>query len=245
MTSMTTRALVTGASSGIGKAISLSLAKPGARLFLVSLPSPELRAVAAACESQGAQVHTSECDLTRCDATALAEEAAKAMEGVNVLINSAGVFRPVSLANDRPEDADMNVAVNLSALVRLSTATIPHLLKNERSHLISLSSQAARDSAPGMTTYSASKAGVSAFSRSAFAELRSQGLRVTALMPGLVNTPMTQLESLDPERMISVAAIVDTVQFVLNFHGSGCPTEVLIEPQVSPLRNPGQMLPQK
>jgi len=181
-------ALVTGAGRGIGRAISLALAGAGARVTVVSRTAAELDALVREIEGGGGRAVAYAGDLTRrqaCD-----EAVARAVEahgGLRVLVNNAGVgdFAPVAETSD--EQWDVIFSTNVTAPFRLTRAALPHLGR-QGGEIVMISSLAGANATANLAAYSASKAALDHFSRCLMLEVRDQGIKVTTIAPGSVDT---------------------------------------------------------
>jgi len=182
--------LLTGASSGIGRAFATVLAARGSDLVLVARRADRLESLAAELRGRhGVRVTTIPCDLIEADAgTRLRDAVAEQGIPVTSLINNAGfgTFGPF-----RDEDSTrlaQEIAVDVSAPVQLSHAFLPQLLAAGDGFLINVASMAAYTPTPRMAVYGAAKAFVLSFSESLWAELRGTGVTVFALSPGATST---------------------------------------------------------
>ena len=185
------RALVTGASSGIGAAIARELAARGVELVLTARRADALAEVAAACAAHGVPTHTVIADLGAAGGAAALWAAARAHGPLDVLINNAGFgyFRPFAEASwDR--DAEL-IQLNVASLVELSRRFVDDRLARaaaggaERAaHLVHIASIGAYQAVPNMAVYAASKAFVRNFSEALHDELRGSPIRVTCICPG-------------------------------------------------------------
>jgi NAD(P)-dependent dehydrogenase (short-subunit alcohol dehydrogenase family) len=202
--------VVTGASSGIGRATALRLGEAGAHVVLVARREAELEALAAELPLATALP----CDLT--DAAATQElGAALAAEGVDVLISNAGhsIRRSLDRSQDVAADAERLIALNYLAPVRLIAALLPSLAER-RGQVVCVSSIAAQAGAPGFAAYAASKAALDAFVRSASRERGTKGVAFTTVHMPLVRTPMVApsadlieaVPSLSPEEAADMLA---------------------------------------
>jgi len=182
-------AAVTGAASGIGRAIARELGARGCQLALADLDEAALEVLASELRSRGSSVHTQVLDVR--DSAAL-ERWASAVEaevgGADILVNNAGVTVYGSFESMQAADVDWVLGVNLHAVLHGCRAFLPQLL--ERSgHIVNISSLAALVGLPMQTTYCASKSAVRAFSAGLRIELAPLGVGVTAILPGTVATP--------------------------------------------------------
>ncbi|HOI88378.1 MAG TPA: SDR family NAD(P)-dependent oxidoreductase [Lentimicrobium sp.] len=182
--------LITGASSGIGKAIAWECAKRGMNLILVSLPGQELEAVARDLEVRyGIKTRYFETDLTKPDSPIhLFNETQSAGLDVNILINNAGVAGASYFDESSIEYIDERILLNIRALVVLTRLYLPVLCKHETSHILNVSSLAAFFFIPYKSVYSASKAFVLSFSRSLSGEVKHRGVRISVVFPNGVQT---------------------------------------------------------
>jgi len=181
-------ALVTGASSGIGRATARALAHLGARVLLVARDSRRLEALAAELGEGVAAVASA--DLRRPDSRGAVVAACVARWGrCDILVNAAGVIAAGPLAStDRAAWDDM-LELNLHAVVELTRAALPHL---EAAHgcVVNVSSVAGTRAFPGLIAYAVSKAAVDQLTRCAALELGPRGVRVNAVNPGVVVTEL-------------------------------------------------------
>jgi uncharacterized protein len=182
------RALVTGASSGIGAAIALELARRGVHLVLAARRRAQLDEVASACAAFDVATEVIVSDLGKPDgARALWKAAART--SIDILINNAGFgyFRPF-VEIDWARDAEL-VQLNMTSLVELSRYFVDHRRdRDERSYLVNIASIGAYQSVPNMALYSASKAFVRNFTEGLHDEFAGSPLSVTCICPGGTKT---------------------------------------------------------
>lgn len=175
------RVLVTGATSGIGRAIALGLHGAGYAVTASGRNAGALESLAAAAPGIG----TLALDLSDRAATL------RALDGlaVDILIANAGVMpRPGAFDAMAPEDIDQTVAVNLSAVLHLARAVLPQMRARKAGHLLFTGSSAAHAPGPNFAVYAATKAAIAAFAAALRAEVSADGIRVTELVPGRVET---------------------------------------------------------
>ncbi|BEL02590.1 hypothetical protein Q0Z83_007810 [Actinoplanes sichuanensis] len=187
---MTNHALITGAGTGIGLAIASRMAADGRNLILVGRDGARLDETARRLRTEhGVEVRTVPLDLSRPDAPA--ELAARTADiEVDVLINNAGVAHVGTVAGIDPGRIRETVEVNATALAETTARFLPAMLARGRGAVINIASTAAYTPAPWNAAYAASKAFVLSFTRALAIETEGTGVRVVAVSPGAVETPM-------------------------------------------------------
>jgi 3-oxoacyl-[acyl-carrier protein] reductase len=196
-------ALVTGASGGIGGAIAEALHGAGATVALSGTRVAPLEALAGAL---GERAHVLPCDLGDAGAVeALPKQAAEAMGSVEILINNAGITRDNLFMRLSDEDWATVLAVNLTAVMRLSRAVMRPMMKARWGRIINISSVVGVTGNPGQANYAASKAGVIGMSKSIAAEVASRGITVNCIAPGFITTAMTDKLTEEQKARILVA----------------------------------------
>lgn len=183
-------AFVAGAASGIGAAVARRLHAEGARLVLAGLQPEALAALAA---ELGAQALP--CDVMHDGEVQAAVAAALAAHGrIDVLVNAAGIVAADDAATIDDAVWQRVHEVNLGGTMRLMRAVLPSMLARGAGSIVNIASVAAFNAGAGGATYAASKAGVVALTRSAASAYGAAGVRVNALCPGWVDTPMSRRE---------------------------------------------------
>ena len=185
--------LITGASSGIGRALALQYARGGARLALCARRAAELDAVAAAVRGLGGEATCIPVDL--CDTGAAAEAVRKAdrdLGGLDMVVANAG--RGETLLGSRLTWDHVGAVIDLNVRGAMATlvAAIPVMVAQQRGQLVGVSSLAGSRGLPTSAAYSASKAALSIFLESLRIDLRPVGIRVTDVQPGFVATPINE-----------------------------------------------------
>jgi NAD(P)-dependent dehydrogenase (short-subunit alcohol dehydrogenase family) len=206
-------ALVTGASSGIGRAVALGLAQDGYGVVLAARRENELKRVAE--EIRDGQVLAVPTDVS--DSGAVGELVRQGVERfgrLDVVVTAAGIGSWQPLEKMDEETWQRVLDVNLRGTYLVARAALPEL-RTTRGYLISIASVSGTIGQSGGTAYNTSKWGVRGFTQSFLAEARGDGVRATAISPGLVATPMVGRDHADP-KMISVDDVVLTVRWLLS-----------------------------
>ncbi|MGH8818997.1 MAG: SDR family oxidoreductase [Achromobacter pestifer] len=197
-------ALVTGASRGIGRAIALALGRRGARVAVhYNAASDAADDVADQIRAAGGQAWTLRADLSAPEAaTGLARDLRQSLlerngaDGLDLLVNNAGVGLRALLADVTPQDFDHVLQVNLKSPFFLTQHCLPFLRDNGR--IVNISSMGTRAAYPEMSVYAPAKAGLEALSLLLAAELGARGITVNAVLPGATSTDLNQ-RARDPE----------------------------------------------
>lgn len=183
------KALVTGASGGIGGAIARALHAQGAEVGLSGTKLPVLEALKGAL---GERAHVLPADLAASGgADALIKAADAALGQVDILINNAGLTRDMLAVRMKDEDWHTVLDVNLGAAFRLSRAVLMGMMRRRWGRIVGISSIVGVTGNPGQANYAASKAGMIGMSKALAAEVASRGITVNCVAPGFIATPMT------------------------------------------------------
>ncbi|MCG6901648.1 MAG: SDR family oxidoreductase [Rhodobacter sp.] len=178
------RVVVTGAGSGIGLEIARGFAAEGARVMLSDADAGALAALAAS----DPDLMCAQCDVADRDSTAaFMQQAVAALGGLDTLVNNAGIAGPTGPVEEiAPEDWDRCITVCLTGQFNMARIAVPHLKASANASIINLSSLAGRVGFALRTPYAAAKWGVIGFTKSLSIELGPSGVRVNAILPGLV-----------------------------------------------------------
>ena len=185
--------VVTGAGSGMGRALVLALLKRGARVAAVDLNESTLQETVALTGQQG-KVSAHVVNVSDRQAVeALPAEVIAAHSAVDGIINNAGIIQPFVRLNDLQYDAIERVLnVNLYGVIYMTKAFLPHLLKRPEAHIVNVSSMGGFFPVPGQSLYGASKAGVKLLTEGLYSELIDTNVRVTTVFPGAIATNISQ-----------------------------------------------------
>jgi NAD(P)-dependent dehydrogenase (short-subunit alcohol dehydrogenase family) len=215
-------ALVTGGSSGIGLAIARALGEDGYGLTVSSRRPEKLEAAAEDLRSSGLEVLSVQANMADEEALASLVAAHKERYGrLDVLISNAGVGIGEAMDSLTSKYVDMQLAVNLRALILMTRECLPMLREAGAEHgkalIVNTASISGKSGQPWLSVYSATKAAAIGFSQATQKEIAGQGIQVTALAPGFVDTAMTDFvkEQVSPEAMIRPEDIAEGVRFLL------------------------------
>ncbi|MDC0548697.1 SDR family oxidoreductase [Alphaproteobacteria bacterium] len=184
------RALVTGAGRGIGMGASIALAESGANVTLVSRTEKELKDLTDHINSQGFKASYEVLDVNNEDEVSNFINNA---EPFDILINNAGTNRPAKLIDTKIEDFDYVMSLNVRSVINLTKLIVKKMLdSNIKGSIINVSSQMGHVGGPNRTTYCSSKFAIEGFTKSLAIELGPDGIRVNAICPTFIQTPMTE-----------------------------------------------------
>ena len=194
------RALITGASSGIGKATALAFAQAGIDLALVSRSQADLERVAAISRESGVKAQVYPCDLSAVDQvkehiTAIAAD----FGSIDILINNAGMGYTGTLVETPLADWQRVIDLNLTSVFQCIQGILPGMRDRHRGTIINVSSIAGRQAFPGWGAYCVSKFGLVALSQTLAAEEREHGIRVATICPGSVNTSLWDTDTVQAD----------------------------------------------
>ena len=177
-------ALVTGATGGLGSAIARTLHAQGAAVAISGTRAEKLAELAA---ELGERVHVLPCDLSKADAVeALVPAAESALGSLDILVNNAGVTRDKLFMRMKDEDWQAVLDINLTAGFRLSRAALKGMMKRRAGRIITITSVVGTTGNAGQGNYAASKAGLTAMTKSLAAEVASRGVTVNCVAPGFI-----------------------------------------------------------
>lgn len=186
------KALITGASRGIGRAIAIALAEEGADVALFATNQTLLDSVGEEINALGRTFVTKAVDIRDGEAvTAAVKEVAKTLGGLDILVNNAGITSDQLLLRHKEEDWTRVLDVNLTGAFRVTKAATRHLMKSGNGRIINISSVVGITGNAGQSSYASSKAGLIGFTKSLAQELASRSVTVNAVAPGFIETDMT------------------------------------------------------
>jgi NAD(P)-dependent dehydrogenase (short-subunit alcohol dehydrogenase family) len=228
-------ALLTGASSGLGRAFALALARAGSSVFLVARREDKLREVVREITEAGGEAAYHVVDVRNVPALYdLVDVVLSRHRRLDILINNAGLgFRSPLLETKRSEIAEM-LETNLNAAIYLTQAAMNALLRSAPSDIVNISSIAGLEGFAEGTVYCAAKAGLVGFTRALTAELKPANIRVTAICPGSVDTEFFDRfrPTLDRPLMLTLEDAVRALMYVLTSPPHVIHGEVILRPRV-------------
>lgn len=224
MTLQNTHVLITGAASGIGRAVAETLAEQGATLTLGDLNEAGLTETAGLARDRGATVATLAGDVSRTeDVAALVAHAVQEMGGLEAVVCSAGIQR-AGAVSDFPEDQwDALMGVNAKSCYLTAKHAVAPLAEAAAGSIVNIASLAGLAGGPGMTAYAASKGAIVAFSKALANEVAPQGIRVNSVCPGWIDTPFNQ-PAIDD--MGGLEAQAEMIRRIVPLQRQGTPAEV-------------------
>ena len=186
-------AVVTGAASGMGRAVAMLFGAEGARVAALDRNADGVAKVADAISLAGGIAYARTLDVAKPNEIGAAiDDVAGRLGPVGILVNNAGVSLPAPIDSDDYDAAwDLTLAVNLTGYVRMIRACLPYLLASDAGRIVNIASTEGLGATPYISPYTASKHGVVGLTRSLATELGSRGVTVNCICPGPINTGMT------------------------------------------------------
>ena len=236
-TSLTERkALVVGAYGGMGRAVAVSLAREGVVCALMGRSQERLTDTAKTCAEAGTQAIPVVCDIAQTPTIEDAvHKAIQALNGLNYLINCAGVYERSKADDGDMETWDQILDVNLRGTYHLARHALPEINKSPGGAIIKIGSFPSSYS--GVGAFLATTRGLDGYADALFEDVREYGTKVCTIRPGFVNTAMAVMAAsarVNPALLIQPDDIARTVLFVLTIPETACPTEITLRPQRSP-----------
>lgn len=194
------RALITGASSGIGKATALAFAQAGIHVGLLSRSQEKLEAVVQEAAKAGVTAKAYPIDLAEIDQVkAKMQEIAADFGPIDILVNNAGMGYTKNILETPLSDWQKVIDLNLTSVFQCIQGILPQMRDRQKGTIINVISIAGQQVFPGWGPYCVSKFGLMALSKTLAAEERVHGIRVSAICPGSVNTPLWDTETVDAD----------------------------------------------
>jgi short-subunit dehydrogenase len=223
------RAIITGASSGIGKATALAFASKGINLALVGRSLEPLKTVAATAQSLGVEASVYQADLSHVATVKSTFEAiASELETIDILVNNAGMGYTNLLSETCLSDWEKVLQLNLTSVFQCIVGVLPTMRRQGQGTIINVASIAGSTPFPGWGAYSVSKAGLITLSKVLSAEERANGIRVMTISPGAVNTPIWDTETVQADFERNAMLTPETVAESI-LHAALLPPSAVIE----------------
>jgi NADP-dependent 3-hydroxy acid dehydrogenase YdfG len=221
--------IVIGASTGIGKAIAKALADEGVRVALAARSTSQLEDVASEIEDDGGEALVVPTDVRDSEQVMqLFETVEDDFGAIDISVNSAGVGYWKPIHEVEPQEWEHEMEVNLLGMMNATKYAAAAMLEQGSGDIVNISSITACYPNPEYPGYAASKFGVSGFTKSAHAALRDEGIRVTLIEPGKVDTPIHPDEYRDRIRMLDPENVADTVVFSLKQPDHVCVSNIQV-----------------
>jgi short-subunit dehydrogenase len=210
------RALITGASSGIGKATALAFAKAGIDVALISRSLDKLEAVATAAKQTGVEAKAYTLDLANLpQVEAKIKAITQDFGNIDILVNNAGIGYTGTLSETSLEDWQQVINLNLTSVFECIKGILPGMRDRSTGTIINVASIAAKQAFAGWGAYCVSKAGLLSLSQTLAQEERAHGIRVTTICPGSVNTEIWDSETVnanfDRSKMLTPEIVAQSI----------------------------------
>jgi len=187
-------ALITGAAQGIGKAVTLVLARHGADVVVADVNIEKAQETAREVEALGRAAMAVRVDVTHLeDVEKMVAAAMQRFGKIDILVNNAGIARDKLILRMTEEDWDTVLNVNLKGTFNCTKAVIKYMSKQRSGKIVNIASVVGMMGNPGQANYSASKAGVIGLTKTVAREFAARGINVNAIAPGYIQTPMTEV----------------------------------------------------
>lgn len=227
-------AVVTGGTTGIGRAVAEALGRAGCRVAICARTEEDLEEAATSMARGGVEVLAFPADVSREEGVErFAEHVRDELGPPDVLVNNAGVARFGRLEELTPEDFDEVFGVNVRGLFLCSRAFAPDMVERGDGVIVNVASLAGKNAFPGGTVYAGSKHAVMGMSKCMMLELREHGVRVLTVCPGSVNTPFfDKQERFEPDRgkLVQPEDVAELVVEAVRLSDRGTVSEVEIRP---------------
>lgn len=226
-------ALVTGSSSGLGRAVALRLGQEGYRVLVHGRGREKVDETCRLVKDAGGQALGHVADLKDIDAADRLAGWSATQEELSVVVHNAGGYGPAPVAAESLDAWDEILDVQLRAPMRITALSLPKMIENQGAYVFIGSVDALKGNRRrGAST--AASAGRIGFAASLFEEVREHGVKVITIHPGFMNTPLVSPGRLDPTRMIQPEDMAQLVVSALSLPRTSCVVEMTVRPQRSP-----------
>jgi 3-oxoacyl-[acyl-carrier protein] reductase len=230
------KAIITGASSGIGRAVACRFAKEGACVALIARRQGRLQEIKENIQKQGGEAWIYPFDLYQAEKIPdLVKQIKKDMGDADVLVNNAGVGSSGPFTQTTLEEYDQTFNLNMRALYMMTRECLPFMLENQEGSIINIGSMAGKRGLPRVAIYCASKFAVTGFSEALLEEVRDQNIKVSVICPGLVKTEFFDQRKKPPpgamDDYIQVEDIADAALLCASHSQTATFKEIVIRPR--------------
>ncbi len=232
------KAVVTGATKGIGRAIAEAFAKEGFDIAICARTSEDLAHLENDFKTQypHIQVVTKVADMRKKkDVLAFADFVKEHFQAVDVLINNAGVFIPGAIATESEGKLEMMIETNLYSAYYMTRALLPSIAQHQKAHIFNICSVASLQAYPNGGSYSISKFALLGFSKVLREELKKLGIRVTAVMPGATWSDSWAGVELPESRLMQASDVANAIVGVYRLSDVTVVEELILRPQLGDL----------
>jgi NAD(P)-dependent dehydrogenase (short-subunit alcohol dehydrogenase family) len=227
--------LITGASRGIGLAIAESLSRMGAHVALCARDERRLQAVVSEFGRDGRRAIAVAADVSRAsDISAAVRKTEQELGPIEILVNNAGIGYFVPVQDGTEEMWDAVLDTNLKSVFLLSKAVAPGMIERRSGHIINIASMAGKSAFAGGSIYCASKWGLLGLTQCMAEDLRTHGIRVSAVCPGSVNTEFSPHTGRDPGKMLQPADVAHAVETIVTQEPQSFISEISLRPAQKP-----------
>ena len=227
------KAIIVGATGGIGQAVARLLARQGMALALIGRNKDDLNLIVNDCSELGGRATSVDCDISRLESIeSRVAMAIDRLEGLNYLINCAGISASAKIHESDLLASEAILSTNLRAYMYFARYALPEINRHSGGALIKIGS--VNHPYSGVNTYLAASQGAEGLAEAIFEDVREYGTKVCTIKPGWVNTDLVKGDNLNSSLMIQPDDIARTVLFVLSMPDTACPSEITILPQRSP-----------
>lgn len=212
--------LITGATSGLGRALALAYAQSGVTLHLLGRNAERMRDVGLLCEEKGAQVHVALIDVRDKERVARWVRAQDALQPIDLVVANAGISAGTGDEGESEAQAEMIFSVNVQGVLNTIWAVVPMMRERRHGAVAIISSIAGLYPIPSAPAYSASKACVRYYGEALRMQLAHSGVSVTMVCPGFIDTPMTRV---NPFPMPFLMQVNDAAAYIMHAISCGKP----------------------
>lgn len=225
--------LVTGASSGIGRATAMALAEEGAQVGLAARSIGKLESLADEIDATDGEALVLPTDVRdRKEAETMVTRTLERFGGLDIMVNSAGVghWEHEGIVEGNLDEWQTEIEVNLLGLMYGTHVAASVMIEEGSGDIVNIGSGSGRHPFPDWPSYVASKYGVRGFTESALRDLRDDGIRVTHILPGEVETPMQPEEDIESMQMLAPEDVADAIRYVVSRPDHVCINDMMIIP---------------